>query len=428
MRSQIFVSYSHADSDYQLCLRKHLSAFERSGNITYWSDSQLNAGDLWKNEIESNIHKAAVAILLISADFLVSDFIQSNELPQLLKSWEDAGVYIIPVIVKPCNFSHVEKLSRFQAVNDPNKTIQEMSEAEQERTWANVARIAYDHLLSYQKQHNDNEHFLPEAFFRDNNAATNNIDDVQHTENYSFIPDMTDMEKDIIEEHLKNDFNSNYVYQQDTLVYDYVRDLLKNPKQIQSYYVYPYEHIDILDFLPTAKDFLGKYSGYNELIFEVKELFCRNNWEGDGTIRLMWFPPFLKIGIEDTWGTLAWFVKQKNNGTAFIASPVEIPHLSRDQHILFPDKDGYYTAQISEMRTKMRHDFRCFKIGGLLDLANEYVPNESHWLLYHAGNFRDPSINDWVRFKVKKLCDLRDFPDIKNTRNIYLDSLEIIEK
>lgn len=423
MRSQIFVSYSHADSDYQLCLRKHLSAFERSGNITYWSDSQLNVGDLWKNEIESNIHKAAVAILLISADFLVSDFIQSNELPQLLKSWEDAGVYIIPVIVKPCNFSHVEKLSRFQAVNDPNKTIQEMNEAEQERTWANVAQIAYERLLSYQEQHNDGAQLTSEIFTKSCDTMNNNSEYVN-----GITSELTDLEKDVTTGYIKNDSNPNYVDQQDDLIYDYVKGLLDNPKQIQSYYVYPYEHIDILDFLPTAKDFLGKYSGYNELIFEVKELFCRNNWEGDGTIRLMWFPPFLKIGIEDTWGTLVWFVKQKNNGTAFIASPVEIPHLCRDQHIVFPDKDGYYTAQIAEIRTKMRHDFRCFKIGGLLDLANEYVPNESHWLLYPTGKFTDPVINDQVRFKVKKLCNLRDFPDIKNTRNIYPDSLEIIEK
>lgn len=84
MRDQIFISYSHADSDYQLRLRMHLSIFERSGSVKYWSDTQLRTGDQWRNEIENNLEKTAVAILLVSADFLDSDFIRSNELPPLL--------------------------------------------------------------------------------------------------------------------------------------------------------------------------------------------------------------------------------------------------------------------------------------------------------------------------------------------------------
>ena len=48
MRNQIFISYSHADSEYQLRLRKHLSIFERAGNIKYWSDTQLRTGDQWR--------------------------------------------------------------------------------------------------------------------------------------------------------------------------------------------------------------------------------------------------------------------------------------------------------------------------------------------------------------------------------------------
>ena len=425
MRDHIFISYSHADSSHQLRLRKHLATFERAGNIRYWSDTQLKTGDLWRNEIENNLHKTAVAILLISADFLDSDFIRSNELPPLLKAWQDNGVHILPVVVKPCNFSHVKELSCFQAVNDPDKTIEEMSFAEQERTWANLSKIAYERLLSYQETHSDDESYPM-------NNLNHEIEEklLDTNDNITNLFDLIDFDIEITDEPdaQQNGWgaNQNYVEQEDFLLYSFIQNLLDNPKQLQSYYVYTYEHIDILTFLPVAKEFLGTYPGYNALISEVSQLFLRNGWEGDGIIRLMWFPPFLKIGIEDTWGTLAWFVKQSNNGTAFIASPVSIPYLSGQNHILFPDIHGFYTAQIAEVRANINPNYRCFKIRGLLDAVTSYVPDESHWLIYPAGEFDDPSVNDWVRFKVKKLCALRDFPDIKNTRNIYLYSMEII--
>lgn len=448
MRDQIFISYSHSDSFHQLRLRKHLAAFERADNIQYWSDTQLKTGDLWRQEIDNNLHKTAVAILLISADFLDSDFIRSNELPPLLDAWKKSGVHILPVIVKPCNFTHIKDLSRFQAINDPQKTIEEMAPAEQERTWANLSQIAYDRLQTYQEQHNEEDSTAASALPGKLYAE---LPDQQYTGVYS--PDcainagekkhcsvqvcgedqegsdtfcLRAFETDIAKEYSSNKISPNYVHQEDYLIYDYMNDLFSNPKQLQSYYVYTYEHIDILDFLPPAKGLLGKYAGYNDLIFQVKQLFYQKGWDGDGTIRLMWFPPFLKIGIEDTWGTLAWFVKQNNNGTAFIASPVRIPYLQENTPVLSPDADGFYTAQIAEVRAKIRPGFRCFKIRGLLDLIPQYVADESHWLLYHTGDFKDPMVNDWVRFQVKEIRNLRNFPDIKNTRNIYLHALDIL--
>lgn len=425
MRDQIFISYSHADSAHQLRLRKHLATFERAGNIQYWSDTQLKTGDLWQNEIQNNLYKTAVAILLISADFLDSDFIRSNELPPLLKAWQDNGVHILPVVVKPCNFSHVKELSCFQAVNDPNKTIEEMSSAEQERTWANLSKIAYERLLSYQAEHNDDVPYAIGNFNNGMGIALQSESKIMH--NFSDLINLNIKIPDDIDTPYDESVSyPNFVNQTDSVLYNFIQNLLDNPQQLQSYYVYTYEHIDILSFLPIAKDLLGNYSGYNGLIYEVEQLFRRNGWEGDGMIRLMWFPPFLKIGIEDTWGTLAWFVKQDNNGTSFIASPVSIPYLVVQNHILYPDMDGIYTAQIAEVRTNIPSNFRCFKIRGLLDLVSNYVADESHWLLYRTGEFPDPTVNNWVRFRVKNICNLRDFPDIKNTRNIYLYSLDII--
>ena len=451
MRNQIFISYSHADSEYQLRLRKHLSIFERAGNIKYWSDTQLRTGDQWRKEIDENLQKTAVPILLISADFLASDFIRSNELPPLLEAWSQSGVFILPVIVKPCSFSHVKELSVFQAANDPERTISEMSRGEQERTWKNLAEIAYERLSEYQSAHPDTEKITEDITEDTTDDATKDAtedavgpdeglpagSDVPELETpnpaqslFVNLEDMIDFHINIADDDETEESSNGPSARQDQgpdLIYDYIRDLLEHPDGIQAYYVYTYEHIDILDFLPLAKDMLGKYDGYTPLLEQVKALFARNGWEGDGEIRLMWFPPFLKIGVEDTWGTLAWFVKQSNHGTSFIASPVPIPYLQLPhQRILIPDRSGHYTAQIAEIRRNLKPQYRCFKLCGLVDQVTSYVPGETHWLFYNAGEFPDPSVNDWIRFRVKKVSQLNNFWDIDNTRNIYVYSMEIL--
>ena len=90
-RTQVFVSYSHVDSEYLARLRVHLRPFERKNLVDVWSDAKVKAGQRWRKEIEDAIGRAAVAILLVSADFLASDFVAENELPPLLKAAQGEG-------------------------------------------------------------------------------------------------------------------------------------------------------------------------------------------------------------------------------------------------------------------------------------------------------------------------------------------------
>lgn len=98
-----------------------------------------------------------------------------------------------------------------------------------------------------------------------------------------------------------------------------------NPEKIEDFYVYQYEHIDVLDFMPSSNAVLGKYKGYNIILDKIKKRFVAAGWEGDGEIQLLWLPPFCDNIYADTFGVLTWFVKQDNNGTAFICSPMELP-------------------------------------------------------------------------------------------------------
>jgi hypothetical protein len=90
-------------------------------------------------EIEQALAAAKVAVLLVSADFLASEFITTNELPSFLAAAKAEGTLILPVIVSPCFFLHTKELQQFQAVNSPNRPLLRMKKAEQEEVFLRVA-------------------------------------------------------------------------------------------------------------------------------------------------------------------------------------------------------------------------------------------------------------------------------------------------
>jgi hypothetical protein len=136
---RLFISYSHQDKSCLERLLVHLRPLEKREVITCWSDKKIKMGDKWKKEIEENLSSAAIAVLLISADFLASDFIVDNELPPLLMNAEANGIRILPVILKPCGFLRDPVLSSFQSVNDPDAPLLGLSHIEQESIYNKIA-------------------------------------------------------------------------------------------------------------------------------------------------------------------------------------------------------------------------------------------------------------------------------------------------
>jgi hypothetical protein len=91
---QIFVSYSHHDSDWRAQLFD--DGLETTfGDCQVWSDAQLRAGDRWREQIEQRLAGAAVAVLLVSAQFLESTFIAERELPTILARAQQAGLRVV---------------------------------------------------------------------------------------------------------------------------------------------------------------------------------------------------------------------------------------------------------------------------------------------------------------------------------------------
>lgn len=145
-RLRVFISYSHADRSCLDRLLVHLKPFHREGKIDAWSDTRIRPGSKWKQEIAENIERAAVAVLLLSADFLASDFIVEKELPPLLFNAESNGTRILPVVLKPCGFHRTDILSSFQCVNDPRLPLLGLAEIDQEHLYENIASEIHDEL------------------------------------------------------------------------------------------------------------------------------------------------------------------------------------------------------------------------------------------------------------------------------------------
>lgn len=144
----IFISYSHKDERWLKRLQVHLKPLEDIGLIRRWDDTCIEPGSKWREDIKNGLNIAKGAILLISADFLASEFITKNELPPLLEAAELNGTLILPIIVSPCRFSETSSISKFQPVNPPSRPIVKMSTGDQEETFLKVAKALEKRMLS----------------------------------------------------------------------------------------------------------------------------------------------------------------------------------------------------------------------------------------------------------------------------------------
>ncbi len=137
-RASIFISYCHQDKVWLTRLQTHLKVLNNLGfHIDYWDDTKIKTGDAWLNEIERNLNSATIAILLISTDFLASDFVMKKEIPQLLKNAAERGVHIFPLILAPCMFTDSD-IAQFQAVNSPEEALEELEKAKQEKVFVKL--------------------------------------------------------------------------------------------------------------------------------------------------------------------------------------------------------------------------------------------------------------------------------------------------
>ncbi len=98
----IFISYAHADEDLKNELDKHLTGLKRSKKIETWNDRQLIAGQEWDEVIKTELERSDIILLLISIDFIASQYIWDKELATAMKRHEEGTARVVPIILKNC--------------------------------------------------------------------------------------------------------------------------------------------------------------------------------------------------------------------------------------------------------------------------------------------------------------------------------------
>ncbi|MBK8452943.1 MAG: SUMF1/EgtB/PvdO family nonheme iron enzyme [Thiofilum sp.] len=121
--TDIFISYSHKDEAWKDALRQQLQVLQLHTEFAIWDDRQIEVGASWLPAIENAIAQARVAILLVSSDFLASEFVTRQEIPKFLQRREQEGLRIVPVIVRPCAWKTVPWLASLQGAVKDNKPL-----------------------------------------------------------------------------------------------------------------------------------------------------------------------------------------------------------------------------------------------------------------------------------------------------------------
>ena len=98
---KVFYSYSHKDSDLINELALHLQPLREEGLIEDWADDEILAGASFNEEIHAKLDEADIVLLLVSIDFLNSDYVRKYELPHILERERQGGACVIPLLARP---------------------------------------------------------------------------------------------------------------------------------------------------------------------------------------------------------------------------------------------------------------------------------------------------------------------------------------
>ena len=118
---------------------------------TVWCDDDIKASEEWEKKIKQAISETKVAIFLVSTEFLASDFVMDKEVPAILKEVEKGYTFPLFIILKPCSFTDIPRLSKYQTVNPPTQEVSKMDENEKAALFVNLVRLTME-ILDYGKE------------------------------------------------------------------------------------------------------------------------------------------------------------------------------------------------------------------------------------------------------------------------------------
>lgn len=152
MSVNVFFSYARKDEDLRDELAKHLKILERQGIIETWYDRDIDAGVERSTEIDKQLDSADIILLLVSSDFVASDYCYDVELKRAIERNDKGEITIIPIILRPVDWENTP-FSKLQALPQDGKPITEWEN--QDKAFLNIAqgiRRSVSALASTQQQ------------------------------------------------------------------------------------------------------------------------------------------------------------------------------------------------------------------------------------------------------------------------------------
>lgn len=133
---QVFVSYSHKDETLRAELEAHLKLLHRQRVISVWTDREIVAGNEWKGEIDESLESATIILLLVSSDFIASDYCYDVEMKRALERHKNKTARVIPIIVRAVEWQSAS-FGKLQALPKDGKAV--MAWSDRDSAWKEVA-------------------------------------------------------------------------------------------------------------------------------------------------------------------------------------------------------------------------------------------------------------------------------------------------
>lgn len=121
---KIFCCYAHEDASYLAKLKTHLAPLQRQGLINIWSDTNISPGTNWEHEITRELTTAQIILMLISPNFMDSDYCYCKEMRTALERHERGEVCVIPIILRP-TFWQIAPFQKIQALPKDGKPLKD---------------------------------------------------------------------------------------------------------------------------------------------------------------------------------------------------------------------------------------------------------------------------------------------------------------
>jgi hypothetical protein len=135
---KIFFCYAREDDVLRQGLEKQLRALKRQGIIDIWYDREINAGTEWKKEIDKHLNSAQIILLLVSPDFMDSDYCYSIEMKRAMERHERGEARVIPIILRPV-YWQAALFSKLQVLPTDGKPLTDRNWHTLDEAFFNVA-------------------------------------------------------------------------------------------------------------------------------------------------------------------------------------------------------------------------------------------------------------------------------------------------